>query len=40
MWDLLFALAQVVCVLAVVAGFGLISWSGGSRWAVARLDDS
>jgi hypothetical protein len=26
MWDLLFALAQVLSILFIVAGFGLITW--------------
>jgi hypothetical protein len=39
MWDLLFALAQVACVLALVAGFGLISWYAWSRSAEDRFDD-
>ena len=29
MWDLLLALAQIVSVLLVVAGFGLVTWY---RW--------
>jgi hypothetical protein len=39
MWELLFALAQVVSVLALVAGFGLISWHAWSRSFDDSLDD-
>jgi hypothetical protein len=39
MWDLLFALAQVVSVLVLVAGFLLINWYAWSRYRDDRLDD-
>jgi hypothetical protein len=39
MWDLLLALAQVMSVLALVAGFGLASWYGWSRSWDDRGDD-
>jgi hypothetical protein len=39
MWDLLFALAQVVSVLVLVAGFLLINWYAWSRYGDDRLDD-
>ncbi|MGH8665729.1 MAG: hypothetical protein ACREUX_15815 [Burkholderiales bacterium] len=39
MWDLLFALAQVVSVLGLIAGFALISWYAWSRSMDDRLDD-
>ena len=31
MWDLLFALAQVLSILFIVAGFGLIMWHSLTR---------
>jgi len=39
MWDLLLALAQVLSVVVVIAGFGLVTWYTWSGPSDERNDD-
>ena len=38
-WDLLIALAQVLSVVFVIAGFGLVTWHSWSGSSDERRDD-
>lgn len=39
MWEFLYAVAQLVSVLLLIAGFGLVAWYGGWHWPDDRGDD-